>query len=372
MSQDSHEPIAAPLFSPWKWIAWAAAILVGLWVASTAVDRHRMEQLRTEVESRGGRLEGQELPPGWYHWLVTKVPSDWAKQTAIKLKSNFRRVVAVHLPPGATLPPQFISRLTRFQQINTIDLPGCQLTDLDLEGLPKFTKLKYLDLRENPVTDKGLAQLGELSSLEVIILDETRAGDEVLRQASKLPKLITLMLSKTNVTDAGLGALGTDPASGHPTLKVLFLNGTQISDTGLSLLPPQPALTQLTLEGCAITDRGLGEINDGRFPMLTALNVLETKVTADGISRLRLGHLQSLGFPNVAMTDKHWRGLTGLKKLDYVFWGDASLRRVEEFPATGHRLRLDSFRATGVFRSGRRNGLFMGQRFPQSPVPEFR
>ncbi len=370
MSQDSHEPIAARVFSPWKWIAWTVAILVGLWVAITAVDRHQMEKLRTEVESRGGRLEGQEFPPAWYHWLETKAPTDWLRQAVLRLKGNFRRVVSVHVPPGSLLPSQFFSRLSRFQKINWIELPSCQLSDQDFEGLTKFTELGYLDLRGNPVTDKGLAQLSELSSLQVLLLDETHAGDQVLQQAFNMPKLTTLLMSKTKVTDAGLKELGSHAAAARPTLKVLFLNGTQISDEGLNSLLTQPSLTHFSLSGCEITDRGLGAIDDVRFPLLTALDVGETKVTGDGISKLRLDHLQSLSFPDVAMTDEHWRGLTGLKKLDYVTWGDVSLRRVEVFHATGKRTRLDTFKATGVRSGARCKGPFLsfGRCFPELPA----
>lgn len=351
MSQDSHEPDAAPRFSPWRWIGWTAAILVGLWVAISAVHRHRMEKLRTEVESRGGRLEGEEIPPGWYTWLLTKASLGWAQAAHLKLRGNFRRVVHVHVPPGATLPPNFISRLTCFKQLRRFELQDCHLTDADLDGLSEFVNLKYLDLRKNPVSDRGLANLDKLVNLEAIALDETRAGDQVLRQASRLPNLITLSLPQTVVTDEGLKDLGT-----FPKLRCLLLSGTRISDLGLESLPPLPNLLQLSVNECAITDRGLASIDDARFPALTALGLSQTQVTADGVSRVRSSRLQSYAFPDVAMTDEHWRDLVGLKKLDYVSWGDVELRRREHFfpSRSGRRTRIDSFRTVTTIRDGRR------------------
>ncbi len=344
MPQDSHEPVAVPGSSLWKWIAWVAAILVGLWVTITAVDQHRMEQLRTEVESRGGRLDGMEFPPDWYLWLVDHAPTDWLELFALKFYGNFRRVVAVRVPPGTSLPPQFISRLTRFRHITVIDLPDCRLTDFDLEGLSKFTELKSLNLQRNPVTDKGFAPISKLSSLEIVLLNDTRVGDPVLRQTLCLPNLKKLDLSRTNVTDAGFSSLG-----------------------------PQPAMTVLSFNGCAITDQGLGEFDDVHFPMLTSLNLSDSRVTSDGISRLRLGRLQSFSFPDVSMTDEHWRGLLEMKCLYYLNWGDMWLHRVTDLtvPRTGSR--QDSFVGYAILRDGRhrlaRDPIL---RFPQSSPPEFR
>lgn len=360
MSQDSPEPDTAPRFSPWKWIGWSAAILVGLWVAVTAMHRHRMEELRSEVESRNGLLVGAEILPGWYSWLLSKAPSGWARAAHLKLKGNFRRVVHVQILRGTKLPPNFIARLTCFKHLTRLELQQCELTDADLDGLSEFVNLKFLDLRKNPVSDRGLVGLDKLVNLQAIALDETRAGDQVLRQASKLPNLITLGLSQTVVSNQELKELGK-----FPTLQCLLLNGTRISDVGLESLPPLPNLVQLAINGCAITDRGLATIDDVRFPALMHLGLSQTQVTADGVSRLRLSRLQSLSFPSVSMTDAHWRGLVGLKKLDYVQWGDIPLRREEVFPASGSRVRLDSFIMGNRSQFGF-VGSTLQRRYPQS------
>lgn len=363
MPQDSNDaPPAAPGISLWKWIAWTAAILVGLWVAITAVQRHRMEKLRSEVESRGGRLEADEILPGWYSWLRKKIPNSWAQAAHLKLRGSFRRVVRVHVPSGIAFPPDFISRLTCFKQLKRLELLDCHLTDADLAGLSEFAELRHLDLRKNPVSDRGLSGLDKLLHLEVIALDETRVGDEVLRQALRLPNLITLSLSQTDVSDEGLLDWGASSK-----LKCLILNGTRISDLGLESLPPLPNLLQLSVNGCAITDRRLAKIDDVRFPVMTSLGLSQTQVTADGVSQLRLNRLQDLSFPSVSMTDEHWRGLAGLKKLDYVQWGNMSLRREEVFPVSGPRVRLDSF----ITGDKSQFGLVTPtpqRRYPQSPI----
>ena len=345
MPQDDHEPDHVRSYPLWKWIAWCAVLLIGHWGAVTAVDRHQMERLLTEVESRGGRLEGSvSRPPGWYLWLVDHAPNDWLEEFVLKFYGNFRRVVAVRVPPGTTLPPQFISRLTRFRQITVIELPDCHLTDFDLKGLSKFTELKSLNLQRNPVTDKGLGLLSELSSLEIILLNDTRVGDLVLEQTLSLPKLNTLDLSRPNVTDAGLRSLR-----------------------------PQPTLLGLTFKGCAITDRGLDEFDDAHFPNLRSLNVSETQVTADAVSRLRLGNLQSLSFPNFSMTDDHWRELLEMKSLFYLTWGDVWLHRSETSLVSPLGTRSSSFVVFSVPNHGRhrlRRGPII--RFPQSAALETR
>jgi hypothetical protein len=364
MSHDTDEPNADRRFSPWKWIAWTAAIVVGVGIAMTAVDRHRMEQLRTEVESRGGHLEGARRFPTWYMWLVTKAPNGWPKATVLKLAGNFQRVVSVRLPPGTLPPHDLISRLSRFRNLSRLDLTDCHLTDADLNGLSKLSELRHLSLGSNAISDLGLADLEKLSRLQILDLRDTRAGDQFLRQVARLPQLQQLMLSHSAVTDAGLKSLAT-----HPKLTSLWLDRTQISDAGLLALAPQPNLGALLLNDCPITDQGLAAIDEHRFPGLNYLDVSKTQVTAEGVSRLQLGNLRRLSFPDVAMTDEHWRRLAGLKTLDYVLWDDVSLRREQTFSATGRRLRLDSFRPESEFLHRRKHPA-LPQRFPTSSDPE--
>ena len=369
MPQDDHENPAEPRFSLWRWIAWTAALLVGLWVALTAVDRHQMEKLRTEVESRGGWLQGRNLYPGWYTSLLTKAPNGWPKQAVQKLSGCFLRVVEVRLPPETALPQDFILRLSRFQRVTHLELPYCHLTDADLDGLSKFKELQYLNLSGNDVTDAGLAHLDELPDLRYLIFQRTRVGDGVLFQASRLPNLSCLNVGETSITDAGLRTLAT-----LPNLTALYLGSDQISDTGLASVAPQPSLTQLGLRGSQITDKGLNTIDDVHFPALRHLDIAETQVTAEGVSRLRLSELRGLSFPNVTMTDEHWRDLVGLKTLDYASWGDVELRRREHFwGGGGRRIRIDSFRTVTTIRDGHRVPV-IPQIFPRSaatPPGEF-
>ena len=370
MPDNSDQSNAASRFSPWRWLAWGAAILAGILVASAALDRYRMEKLRAEVESRGGRLEGQLIYPGWYKWLLAKAPQGWARQTVLKLSGNFRRIVTVNVPPGSALPPHFISRLTRFQSLGKLILPGCHLTDSDLDGLSKFSELRILVLRDNPVSDRGFTHWDKLQLLRTIDLQGTRFGDECLSQIVWLPNLSYLDLTNSSVTDAGLRIMGS-----HPTLRTLFLSGTQVSDGGLNKLATQPQLSQLSLDNCPITDAGLAAIDDRRFPLLVSLDISGTQVTAEGVSRLRLGRLLRYSFPAVSMNDENWHELAGLKKLDYVTWGDVDLRRCEVFPAggRGRRTRLDAFRTVTITRNGRRMPA-SGEIFPKSaavPPGEF-
>lgn len=347
MPQDSNDAVAAPGISLWKLIAWTTAILVGLWVSITAVQRYRMEKLRTEVESRGGRLEGQVIQPRWYSWLATKVPNGWPRQTVLKFSDSFRRVVHVHLPEGSFLPPDFVSRLSIFRQVQQLDLPNCDLSDADLEKLSAFSELHHLNLNGNRVSDRGLAELDRLPFLRTLELGQTRVGDGVLHQVSSLKSLVSLNVSATLVTDDGLRAMGSPPS-----LRYLYLSGSRISDSGLSAMDAQPVLILLELTGCPISDQGLREINDSRFPSLQSLNVAETQVTADGIADMKLNGLRELKwltFPHVRMMDHHWLSLATVKSLVRLNWGDVQLRR--EFiwlPASRSRMPLDSFEVVGI------------------------
>ena len=369
MSQDSHEPITPHSFSPWKWIAWTAAILVGLWVAITAVHRYRMEKVRTEVESRGGRLEGREVFPGWYEWLLEKCPNGWPAAALLKFNGNFQRVVVVHLPPGTTPPHDLIARLIEFREIKQLRLPASQLTDADLDGLSKLTSLQQLNLSGNAVTDRGLAQLANLPELAELELFETRAAGHFLEHSSRWPNLSSINLSHSPVTGEGLARMGS-----LPNLRFLLLDHSQVSDVGLTSLATQPDLRTLRLDDTLITDKGLAAVDNLRFPKLEVLNVSKTAVTAEGISRLQLSRLKQLYLPQVELSDEHWRELVRMMSLRFVRWGEIDLRREFGLDATGRHILLDSFVGVRIINGGRR--VFGGPpryeqlRFPKSPAPE--
>lgn len=360
MPHDSHEPTVERGVSPWRWIAWTLVLLVSLWVTVAAVHRYQMVKIRSEVESRGGRLEGRELSPGWYRWLEAKAPTDWLKQMAIKGRANFRRVHAVSVPPGSELPPDFVSRLTIFRHVRQLQMANCNLDDRDLERLPEFRELTYLNLSGNRVSDNGVVGLDRLPLLRTLELAETRVGDGVLRQLSSHPSLVSVNVSGTLVTDDGLRAMGSPRR-----LCYLYLSGTRVSDSGLAALNTQPYLKLLELTGCPISDRGLQEINDARFPSLNTLHLKDTQVTADGIATMKVNSprdLKWLNFPNVPMENHHWESLAAIKSLVRLTWGDVQLRRGYTRSAKTRRslLPLDSFEVMGL--PGRKS-------YPYKPVP---
>lgn len=370
MSHKSHEPLAEHGFSPWRWIAWTLALVLGLWVAIMAVHRHRMEKIRSEVESRGGRLEGEHFSPGWYEWLLAITPGGWPKEAVLKFKGNFQRVTIVHLPPATTPPHDLIARLNAFKQIRELSLPECQLTDDDLDGLSKLTSLRQLNLSGNAVTDRGLAQLANLSELRVLELFETRAAGHFLEHSSRWPELSSLRLSRSPVTGEGLARMGT-----LPNLRVLLLDHSHVSDLGLTSLAVQPELATLTLDASLITDQGLAAVDDRRFPKLQVLQVGQTAVTANGVSRLQSSGLARLMVPNLELSDEHWRELTRMKKLTLVRLDEVEYWRETKRGPTGGRIVLDSFIGMLPNQAGHRIWRMPRHtylRVPKSPVPENR
>jgi hypothetical protein len=116
-------------------------------------------------------------------------------------------------------------------------------------------------------------------------------GDEFQAVAEKLgydPRAYYEVLSlafgriagKEPLGDAGLEALAEHIAV-FPRIVHLDLRGNDLTGKGLATLPPLPELTTLLLDGAGITDEAAMEAA-GRFPALTELHLEGTAMTAQG------------------------------------------------------------------------------------------
>jgi MYXO-CTERM domain-containing protein len=91
--------------------------------------------------------------------------------------------------------------------LQTLDLSGTKVTDVELKDLAELKNVQLLDLSHTPVTDAGLKDLAGLENLQSLDLSSTNITDAGLMHLKRLKKLWWLSLRNTQVTDAGIKAL---------------------------------------------------------------------------------------------------------------------------------------------------------------------
>jgi Leucine-rich repeat (LRR) protein len=181
--------------------------------------------------------------------------------------------------------------LGRAENIEALDLSGCNLSP-DAPANPRmFPPLARLNLSYTPVSDEAVAALQKSapgltvdfesktpvvqdlrqqvarvrSGLARAILCKTnpeKLADEDFECLRGLEYLETLDLSDTHLTDAGLKHLAR-----LPKLRELILRRTLVSDAGVRMLKEMPALVHVDIDGTRITAEGrraLGKLARGR------------------------------------------------------------------------------------------------------------
>ena len=152
-------------------------------------------------------------------------------------------------------------------------------TDSGMQHLATMKQLEVLDLTGVPITDTGLKPLFSLTSLYFLSLTNTKVGDGGLKYLENMKKLHALHLGNTRIGDLGLWRLK------GLRLGQISLNGTRVTDAGVKHLEGLNSITWLDLSNTGITDEALRSIQ--RLPNLDVLKLSGTKVTKEGVARLK-------------------------------------------------------------------------------------
>jgi internalin A len=110
-------------------------------------------------------------------------------------------------------------------------LASAPVTDADLKELSRFQQLQWLDLKNTGDSDAGLKELAGLKQLKSLDLSSTKISDAGLKELAGLKQLQSLDLSGTKISDVGLKEM-----AGLKQLQSLDLSSTKISDAGLKEL----------------------------------------------------------------------------------------------------------------------------------------
>ena len=154
------------------------------------------------------------------------------------------------------------------------------ITDEGLVHLTSLQNLRTLELSECKITNNGLVQVAKLTNLTILLVDSTDITDEGLVHLSCMQNLRTLDLSECQITDNGL-----QHVCGLPNLNTLHLRDCmQINGTGLSHFNHDCKLSALVLYP-NLNDNGLLQICK-----LKNLNYLHIRgndqITIDGVDHI--------------------------------------------------------------------------------------
>ena len=168
---------------------------------------------------------------------------------------SLRRLTVIH----AKLSNDALQAFAKLETLDELHLEDCGLTDERLQHFSGPAKLKSLALERNEIDGPGLVHLVGLN-LQSLGLEFNNLRDDMLAHLVQLKSLDTLGLSYCRgVTDRGIRS-GVLQSMTH--LKQLGLRGT-----------PQ------------VTDASLNDLE--KLKHLDHLTIRETKITAEGVERLK-------------------------------------------------------------------------------------
>jgi Leucine-rich repeat (LRR) protein len=208
-----------------------------------------------------------------------------------------------------------MKHLYALNRLKSLFLERCvQITDEALTTIGSIRSIEYLNCAATGITDAGIDALRRLFRLQRLVLDETNISGEGLSKLVDVRRLAELSLFHcVRLSNSGLASLRT-----LDFLSSLNLGDCgQIVDQGLVHVRSLRGLTNLCLEGTAITDTGLRYIQE--LVALANLDLGWTAVTDEGVARLHpLVGLKSLTLSGTRITDESLVLLNQFQDLAYL------------------------------------------------------
>ncbi len=159
----------------------------------------------------------------------------------------------------------YISKLTGLHELS---LDSTSITDRCIKDLNKLQHLSHLSLRSTSLTAPELAKVRILPKLQQFAIASMVDAPLVLQRLTNNHKILELIINACDLTDKDLDVLPT-----MPNISVLFLNGNgKISDNGLKTIAKLNQLTELHVDGTAISPASTVELKTMRNLTLIVLN----------------------------------------------------------------------------------------------------
>lgn len=252
----------------WAW--WAGSVLL-LSIAAVTFSVLQQRSTLHWLDAKGGRyyaepgLLSSQLPTPATKWMKKTIGNHWS--------DPIDTVVNITLV-DIKLTDDVLTRLHRFQKLESLHLRKSQLSEPIMEQIADFPQLRRLGLGESNVDDSWLKYLVSLPKLESLTLNHTQIGDHGLVHLSGCGELRELILLETSVTDAGLIHL-----KHCSKLVALNLEGTQVTDAGITHLKELKNLEKIFIRGTEVSGAGR-KVLQTAIPGLQILPPLRTKPEA--------------------------------------------------------------------------------------------
>jgi hypothetical protein len=269
-------------------------------------------------------------PPQWsYPFIAERADRPRITAAGLRAFANVATLESLDLL-DARLSSADLALLASWPKLSSLSLPNVIDTEA-VRHLQTCSKLNHLTLGYREVSAEELKYLADWKSLRTLVLIHARLSDEALQALSKLDSVEQLELEDCGLTDERLQHLHGSKKLTYLSLKrneidgpglvhiaklklrTLGLEFNNLNDDGLSYLPQLTSLEELWLAYCrGITDRGLRngtlqtmthlrqlnlrglqQVTDAslddlvRFQHLAHLGIRETKISGDGVARLK-------------------------------------------------------------------------------------
>ena len=159
------------------------------------------------------------------HMLVDQAALDAGFGPPILLDVRLRWLTVL----GVQLDQAALAELSRFENVERLDLVDTDVTKVVILGLTPLRMLRHLDLTKSHVEWSALLALAERPHLETLILRETTLGDESIDVLAELGSLQRLDLSRTSISDKGVFKL-----AGLPNLRKMAVVQTRATPDGIA------------------------------------------------------------------------------------------------------------------------------------------
>jgi Leucine-rich repeat (LRR) protein len=203
--------------------------------------------------------------------------------------------------------------LSRFRQLETLDLSWTNISDLSSSVLTNKNTLISLGLRDTRIMDDSMAAIEQCCNLEALDLSYVDLGDSGVERLCHCKALKYVNLRLTNASEQGYASLGA-----LRLLRHLDLEGTAAGDTCLAELSTLVNLDSIQLSRSKVTSTGIVQLLNGAGA-ITQLFLRETNVDDSMFARsetwMLKGSLQILDLRNTAVTDASLKSIASCRSL---------------------------------------------------------
>ena len=231
-----------------------------------------------------------------------------------------------------------IAYLKHWENLESLNVRGTEVTSRVFEHLVNMKKLKSLDVGFSRVNDDGFDALSSLDSLVELHIGGNKMSGLALPLLRLLPSLKHLDVNGSQRTDSGRwGLMLTDINVGKiaalEQLEVLNMGGALVSDAGMNGLEKMVNLSGLDLSRMEITAVGLAPV--ARLPKLRRLNLSRSLRIDDNAGQylVAMKELEVLDLSETAVTDTLMQRLEGMRQLKTLLLDGTKVTpaRVEAF-----------------------------------------